>query len=184
MANDFERDNIWQRGVRDRILAPAFYGVFATEGRYVFVDKGRLATMFQKRFAVDTFVQGREGAALCIEEKIVRWPERNEPYTAFCLETRSCTVPGRESDGWMRYGQADYLLYAFQQADDSLIVYLVDFQKLQEWFWPREGLFKKFGPLDTLNRSEGRVVPIVAVRANVPTYRRSVKVPATSIAAE
>jgi hypothetical protein len=41
--NLFLRDDLWQRRMRDEILAPAFYGKYALNGRYVFIDKGRLA---------------------------------------------------------------------------------------------------------------------------------------------
>jgi len=170
--HDFRRDDDWQRGVRDRILAPGFY---AASGQYVFLDKGRLAAILQKRFAVDTIVQGRDGRAICIEEKIVRWPGYR--YTAFSLETRSCTVPGRESDGWMVYGEADYLHYCFHQEDDSLDCYLIDFPRLKEWFWRLADSFPVFGPLETSNASMGRLVPIVAVVDAVPTRRRLVAAP-------
>lgn len=165
--SDFDRDNEWQRGVRDRVLAPHFYGKYAAEGRYVFIDKGRMALILQKRYAVDTVLQGRDGAAVCIEEKIVRWP--GYPYTAYALETHSCTKPGRESEGWMRYAKADYLLYCFHQADDGLICHLIDFPALQAWFTPLEETFPTFGPLATLNASKGRVVPISAVASGVKT---------------
>ncbi|MGE0290389.1 MAG: hypothetical protein AB7I42_25080 [Bradyrhizobium sp.] len=169
--SDFQRDNDWQRLVRDEVLAPGFYGSYATDGRYVFIDKGRLASTLQKRFAVDTIVQGRDGAALCIEEKIVRWP--GYEYRAYALETESCTKPGFESDGWMRYGQADYLLYAFMRPD-RLDVHLIDFPKLQAWFGLNEDRFERFGPLPTFNRSAGRKVPISEVKAAVPFWTRAV----------
>lgn len=170
---DFQRDNDWQRGVRDAVLAPGFYGVFAVEGRYVFVDKGRLAKTLQRRYAVDTILQGRNGAALCIEEKIVRW--KGYKYSSFALETHSCTKPGHESPGWMEYGQADYLLYCFQDERGDLDCHLIDFPKLQAWFWPLVESFKTFGPLpNTLNASMGRKVPIADVRENVPAWQRLV----------
>ena len=148
---------------------------YAVDGRYVVIDKGRLATLLQKRFAVDTVVQGRNGNAAFIEEKIVRWPRRDYPYDSMCLETQSCTVPGHESDGWMVYGQADYLLYCFAQRDGcSLICFLMDFPKLQTWFWPVAGRFSPFENPDTINRSCGKVVPISLIRANVPTWCRRV----------
>lgn len=171
--NDFHKDNDWQRRVRDKVLAPGFYGNYAVDGRYVFIDKGRLATKLQKQFAVDTIVQGKNGAAICIEEKIVRWPRSNIPYTAFTLETQSCTVPGHESAGWMTYAEADYLLYCFEQRDGDLDCYLIDFQKLQEWFWEHETEFSIFR-METANRTIGRVVPVSAVRANVPMWQRQV----------
>lgn len=168
----FDRDNAWQRGVRDRVLAPGFYGKFSLNGRYVFMDKGRLATILQKRFAVDTIVQARDGAAVCIEEKIVRWPGRR--YDAFVLETQSCTVPGHESAGWMTYAEADYLLYCFAQSNDDLDCYLIDFPKLQDWFWQHDDEFPTF-QMETENRTAGRVVPIKAIEENVPTWRRHVR---------
>lgn len=48
MVSDFVRDNEWQRKVRDSVLAPGFYGSYAVDGRYVFIDKGRLATTLQR----------------------------------------------------------------------------------------------------------------------------------------
>ncbi len=155
------------------MLAPHFYGVYAINGRYVTIDKGRLAHVLQRRFAVDTIVQGSNGSAICIEEKIVRWPGYH--YQSFCLETNSCTVPGHESDGWMVYGKADYLLYCFQLEDGGLDCWLIDFAKLQEWFWPLKEMFPTFLMSETLNKTCGRLVPIEDVRTNVPTWRRLVK---------
>lgn len=163
--NDFDRDEKWAREVRDRVLVPHFYRKYVMEGRFVLIDKGRLAKELQRRYG-DTVVQARDGASVVwIEEKIVRWPGRT--YTAFSLETHSCTVPGHESEGWMRYMQADYLLYCFHQPDDGLICYLIEFPALQAWFNQCEDDFRPFGPLDTLNASMGKVVPIRAVKAAV-----------------
>ena len=164
--SDFQRDNIWQRRLRDEILVPGFYGEYATEGRYVLLDKGRLTSHFQRRLAVDTIVQGKNGAAVCIEEKIVRWPEkRGKAYTAFCLETESCTNPGHESDGWMVYGQADYLLYCFANARETVLYcHFIDFIILKKWFWENVDNFRPF-QMTKYNRSRGRVVPIAAIEA-------------------
>lgn len=171
--NDFDRDNIWQRKVRDSVLAPGYYGLYSTGGRYVFIDKGRLATILQKRFAVDTILQGKDGEAVCIEEKIVRWPGYR--YRSYCLETDSCTKPGHESQGWMHYGQADFLLYCFMQPD-QLECHLIDFQKLKAWFWPIASTLPSFGPLDTINRSAGRKARIdVAKAAGVPVFVKHLK---------
>lgn len=171
--NDFERDDKWQRQMRDKILAPGFYRSYATNGRYVFIDKGRLASILQKRYAVDTIVQGRAGSAVCIEEKIVRWPGYR--YRDICLETHSCTKPGHESPGWMEYGEADYLLYCFAQENDDLECYLINFPELKTWFKPAN--FPTFGPLKTLNASMGRKVPVALIRQKIPTWRRYVPSP-------
>ena len=180
--NDFERDDAWQKMMRNTILAPSFYGQYATDGRYVFLDKGRLATLLQRRCAADTVLQGKGGEAVFIEEKIVRFPKSGWPYTAFCLETDSCTRPGRESLGWMHYGRADYLLYCFQTAEGHLGCHLVDFPKLKEWFWQRHESFAVFGPLDTLNATKGRVVPIEAVKRAVPHWPFMAHRPASAAA--
>jgi len=166
----FQFDNAEQKRVRDLVLGPGFYGLHSREGRYVYVDKGRLATALQKRFAVDTIVQGRHGAAACIEEKIVRGE-----YPALTLETMSCTVPGRESDGWMRYGQADYLLWAMCRDDGNIMVHLFDFPKLQAAFWPAENEFPTTKTKQH-NATLCRKVPIAWIdRQGVDHYRRFVR---------
>lgn len=175
--NDFDRDNAWQRQKRDEILAPGFYGRYSLRGRYVFIDKGRLAGILQKRYAVDTILQAHDGRAICIEEKIVRWPKSGRPHTAFALETDSCTKPGYESPGWMRYGKADYLLYAFETSEGDLDCYVIHFPKLQAWFETVEENYPRFGPLPTKNATQGRVVPIADVEQNVPTSHYLVKRP-------
>lgn len=172
--NDFRRDDAWQKQVRDTVLGPGFYGVFAVDGRYVLVDKGRLASILQKRYAVDTVVQGKNGNAYCIEEKIVRWP--GYKYAAYTLETDSCTVPGHESQGWMHYGQADFLIYCFHQENGDLDCHLIDFPKLQDWFWQHVDEFEDF-QMETRNRTKGKKVPIAAVQAAVPTWHRYVYAP-------
>jgi len=173
-VNVFVRDDTWQRGMRDKILAPSFYGSYATAGRYVFIDKGRLASRFQREYAVDTIVQGKNGQAVCIEEKIVRWPRADRPHRAFTFETHSCTVPGREKDGWMRYGEADYLLYCFSNKDQTALdCYLIDFDELKKWFWPRFVMWPRT-VTEQINRSECRKVPIEEVTGSVTVRRRMV----------
>ena len=169
--NDFASDDAFQRAKRDELLLPGFYGEYACEGRYVVVDKGRLATLLQQRYAIDTWVQGRDGTCIAIEEKIVRW--KGYRYHSFFFETRSCTVPGFESDGWMVYGKADYLLYCFTQADGGLECWLIEFPALQAWFWPRVEQFK-LHVMDEKNRSEGRLVPTMMVHRAVRTWRRRI----------
>jgi hypothetical protein len=176
--NVFLRDDQWQRQIRDKILAPYFYGEYAIDGRYVFIDKGKLATRLQREYAVDTILQGKNGDAICIEEKIVRWPGANRGrlrengYSAFTLETMTCTVPGRERKGWMEYGEADYLLYCFcNREETALNCYLIDFPALKDWFWPRIDTWS-VTTTEQLNRSECRIVPIAEVEDSVPCWQR------------
>ena len=170
--NDFNKDYKWQMGVRDAFLVPYFYEEYITDGRYVLLDKGRFSTILQKRYDVDTVVQGKNGEAIFIEEKIVRWPEKKGiPHTAFALETHSCTIPDHESPGWMEYGQADYLFYCYMQKDQkSLICYLIDFKRLQDWFWPIHEKFNVF-QMDRRNKTLGRLVPIADVRKHVRCHK-------------
>ena len=165
--NDFYQDDTWQKGRRDAILVPHFYGPRATEGRYVFMDKGRFASLLQKRYAVDTIAQKGEDT-IAIEEKIVRW--KGKHLQRFCLETRSCTLPGLESDGWMVYGRADYLLYCFEQPDGSLDCHLIDFTQLRAWFEKNQERYQ-IHTMPSQNRTESRLVDIKDVYANVQAWR-------------
>jgi len=171
--NEFRRDDDWQRKMRNEILAPDFYGDYAVEGRYVFIDKGRLASIFQKRLAVDTIVQGRDGHAICIEEKIVRWSKKDRMLTAFALEVMSNTSPGFEKTGWMEYGQADYLLYCFSNKDESALdCYLMDFPALKTWFWSQNLERWPKWVSSQINKTMCRIVPISEVKANVSCWQK------------
>lgn len=167
----FCEDNQWQREIRDRILAPNLYGKYSVGGRYVFLDRGGMASLLQKRHAVDTIMQRGAGEAVCIEEKLTRWKGR--AYSNFFLETKSCTVPGHESDGWMVYGSADLLLYGFvQEGECSVLCYLIDFQQLKQWFWPRHETYPRYVMPNTTNHTEGRLVPIEDVRNSPVSCKR------------
>ena len=165
--NDFKRDDKWQREKRDSILVPEFYERYTTNGKYIFFDKGELSMRLQKEWSIDTLAVNLNGEAALIEEKIVRWPKYDRPHTAYCLETESCTKPGHESPGWMYYGKATHLLYCFEQKCGGLICHLIKFRELKKKFWDNHESFKTFGPLDTLNATFGRKVPIAWVEAEV-----------------
>ena len=171
--NEFWQDDAWQKGIRDRILKP-FYREHSWEGRYVFADKGKLADKLQREMAVDTVLQKEQNALLSIEEKIVRW--KGKAYKAFVLETWSCTVAGRESQGWMYTAQCDYLFYCFVQEDEkSCISYLIPFDKLKAWFFENDR-YLNFPKTITnqINKTECRVVNIVDVKKAIPGIERYV----------
>ena len=165
----FHIDDRLQKQVRDAVIGPGLYGPFSQDGRYVYIDKGRLATTLQKQYAVDTILQGEAGAVVCVEEKIIRWAGR--VYTAITLETKSCSRPGFERDGWMVYGQADFLNYAFCQENGDVLCYLIDFQKLQAAFWPAIDTFPETTTTQR-NRTKCRVVPLAWVADNVGGSKR------------
>lgn len=167
LAHNFIDDAAWSVSMRDRYLV-RLYQQYSLDGRYVFVDKSRCSTIMQKRLAVDTILQAKQGGSLCIEEKIERWPGYVRPN--FALETDSCTVPGHEKQGWMHYARADYLLYAFEMEQGGLDVYLIDFPALREWFWPIHERYESH-TMDTLNRTQFRKVPIADVARAVWTKR-------------
>lgn len=169
--SNWQNDDAWQKGIRDRFMPP-IYRQWTIEGRFVFFEKSKCSTLIQKRAAVDTALQTRRDLSVCIEEKFARWP--GYTYTAFFLETDSCTLPHKHSKGWMHYALADQLLYAFvQNGEKELDAYLIkDFQKLKEWFWT---VYEKY-PESTMpgdNRTRGRVVPIkdVALAIEIERYR-------------
>lgn len=166
----FHTDDEWQKAVRDAVLGPGLYGLFSLEGRYVYIDKGRLAMLIQKRLAVDTMLQSsKDGSAVGIEEKIIRWP--GYQYTALTLETQSCTVPGHESDGWMVYGEADYLNYAMCLENGNVLCHLIDFQKLKQAFWPVAETFNTTIS-EQRNHTACRIVPLSWVRQHVGVSSR------------
>lgn len=172
MTTDFQRDDKWQRGVRDLVLRPLYYDVHWNG--HIPIDSGRLASYLQKKFSVDSLIEGFSGRTYFVEEKIVRPPREGE-YTAYALETDSCTVPGKEAEGWMRYGRADLLLYAFVRQDRSVDVHMIDFPRLQDWFVANEGRLDEFGPLKTGNASAGRKAPCDEVKAaGIPVWIRQV----------
>lgn len=165
--NDFLRDDRWQREVCDRILIPRFYDAL-DHCHYIVLDGANpLMRELQQRHGVDTICRVNGAQPELVEEKIVRW--RGRAYTAFALETISCTVEGREKLGWMHYSVADHLLYCFalDEPVTQLDAYLIPFAPLRRWFAFHENEFPLFGPLPTLNGTAGRVVPIDAVRTHV-----------------
>jgi hypothetical protein len=165
-VNDsFYHDLEWTQTARNAVLVP-FYRDNSEGGRYVLIDKSHCSCILQKRLAVDTICQSKHGGAVCIEEKLTRYPNCGKPFPNFFLEIASCTVFGRESLGWMLYGQSDILLYGFQLAPDVMDfeAWLIPFPALREWFWQRSGSYRLFVMPHTLNHTAGLLVPIVDVQ--------------------
>jgi hypothetical protein len=163
MSREFVDADAWQRGLRDAILVPLFY-------RPLFGDAWRFfpGRHPMQRKGIDTAVVYR-GEVKYIDEKIVAWPKRGTPYTAFALETWSCTVEGYERAGWMFFGMADWMLYCFaDESETALDCYLISFPKLKDWFWSLGEHYFPATRTDQFNHSECHVVPIDAVREAVP----------------
>jgi hypothetical protein len=161
--NEFQRDDAWQRGMRDRILVPCYYQRHFRG--YVLADVGERAKFLQM-LGVDTIAEQHDGTLRFIDEKIVRWPESGRPYTAFCMETESCTKLGFEPPGLMNKPQTEipHLLYCFSdETETALDCYSIPFAPLREFFFQHIGQFPTFGPLKTINASAGRIVQIERV---------------------
>jgi hypothetical protein len=174
-ADDFTPDDVWQREKRDQILAPGFYEIFSP-GQYLFVDQSRM-TKGERRATVDTFAHSPvDGKLRRFEEKIWRAPRVLDKFTNYPLETKSCTVSGRETDGWMLYSPASILLGAFcNREETALDVHLLDLPELKQWFWPRESHFKIHVHEHTLNHSEARLVPFNALPPGILLWRGIVR---------
>lgn len=158
-------DDKMQKAIRDKVLKP-FYGEYSHEGRFVFIDKGRLAMILQ-RDAVDTILQKDGNEVVSIEEKIVRWP--GYMYQRVCLETWSCINKGFEREGWMHTGKSDFLFYCFVQPNGGVLGLFIPFPKLQTWFFENDR-FKKYNIWisEQFNHTECRLTPIVDVLKAIP----------------
>jgi hypothetical protein len=121
-----------------RHLLDIFYRHYAYDGRFVLIGditRSHFSDILQRQLKTDTVIQKGGFLSYGVEEKVVAWPDSDQPYEAFFLETRSCTNPGHESEGWMRTCQADVLLYAFEIKEVGLLLFLFSFARLKQWFW-------------------------------------------------
>jgi hypothetical protein len=137
--NELEIDDLWQRAVFDRLLAPVLQQ-HSYRNQIVFLDiHSSVASLLQKRAHVDIVAQLPHGGTMSIEVKIVRWPGAKERRPAFAhwrdlfLETWSSSV-GAQKKGWMYTSQADILLWC-QCAlhEDRLDCFPYPFQPLRRW---------------------------------------------------
>jgi hypothetical protein len=155
MTIEFGVDDEWQRKQRDTILVPLFYERFYPGG-YTLLD----GCDPKQREGWDTLVETAKGQRK-VEEKIVRRRRDGKQYDSFSLETMSCSVQGRERDGWMLTSTADLLLYCFSTLTEiGLDVYVLDMPALQTWFWASDLSRWKLTRSEQDNHGECRVVPI------------------------
>ena len=161
--NEFFKDLKFAEKSRSRLKD--FYSIKAMDGRYVFINKesGEIGKELQNK-SIDTILQITDNKEVYIEEKIVRW--KGQKYTAFVLETESCSVKGKEKDGWMKYGKFDYLLYGFTQENEEIEIYIIPFLKLKKWFWENYKIFPETTTTQ-INQTKCRVVDIETVKNNV-----------------
>ena len=71
----------------------------------------------------------------------------------------------------MKYGQADYLLYAMCTGDGDVLIDFIHFAKLQKVFWPAEKSFKPT-VTDQSNHTLCRMVPLDWICARVGVFTK------------
>jgi hypothetical protein len=164
----FQADIERQERLRDLILKPCYYERVHADN-YEFIKHGDPRAVG----GVDTIASGKT-----YDEKIVQWPRhpdgspRDEPYTAFALETMSCTIVGRERHGWMKTNAVNFLFYCFTSKDKrSLDCYLINFMRLQQWFFAQDHEQWYRWRSQQANETECRIVPIEQVCSAVPHER-------------
>lgn len=144
-----------------KLLAECFYPKFARDEKFVPLVRSRGSIYIQRNCHIDCVMASKKGGSITVEEKIVRWPGRK--YTAMTIETHSNlerTQDQKIGDGWIKTSTADYLLYAFQQENNDLLVWFFDMPELQRWF---ESNFLEYHISDTPNEfytTRCRIVPV------------------------
>ena len=161
--DDFVVDDDWQRAMRDAFLVPHLYE-HRYKGHYELFDHD---LEMQSR-GIDTRCITGMGDHFTIDEKIVRFRRDGQPYTAFCVETHSCTREHHRSMGWLFYSEADFLLYCrMDAAEREMRIHMMHLSSLRRWFSERFEQFATFGPLPTKNATFGRVVPFARLDASL-----------------
>lgn len=170
MINNFAMNE--QESKVHRPLMRHFYEFIAPGREPKYYDgKTKFEIAVQRKLDVDLTIpseNGEEG----YEEKIIKWPEKGEPHTSFYAETESCTNPGNITYGWMRTGQADYLIYVFEYPN-GLDIHKIRFQVFKDWFWQEIKRGRPFPPSRNAdnNRTQGLLVNIVEVHKKIPAER-------------
>lgn len=135
------------------ILTP-FIRARSFDGRFVLIEKGRLATELQKSVG-DAMLTGTDGKLWAVE---VKAEESNRHQNLF-LETWSNL--SRYTPGWMVTLNTDLLLYHFIREDE---LYVANFQRIKEWAFKSREIYsypeRKQSKYDQLNDTWGRCVPI------------------------
>ena len=143
-----------------------FLKIRADDGRYVRIEKGRLAAQLQQE--IGDILMNREGSLYSAEVKI----EQRFTGNLF-LETFSNAMPERLKPGWLYTNQADLLLYHF--LDRPVSLFIASLPALKGWAFRRRGHNGCVGRLcgfeekqqtkyDQLNVTVGRIVPIAILK--------------------
>lgn len=149
----------------------------ATDGRFVYTDKGRLAVEFQKKYG-DVLIQEKKNNGMwSVEMKAEMRPSPN-------LFLEHWSNGKRYTPGWMVTLEADLLFYHFIESDE---LYIVKLYQLKRWYHFGEGFktingirgecqytpgFQKFplkkqGKYQQMNDTWGICVPVEIIEKEV-----------------
>lgn len=177
--NELQRDDEWQRGVFDKLLAPVLLK-HSYRNQVVFLDiHSAVASLLQLRAHVDIVAQLPHGNTMSIEVKIVRWPGAKEGRPGYThwrdlfLETWSSSVGDHRQKGWMHTSQADILLWCQCSLHENwLDCFPFPFSRLRTWFMRH---------IDTLperrveNKIDGRALWTIGRLAPISNLCRELK---------
>ena len=138
----------------------------AFEGRFTFVEKGdgyksQGSLNIQTEFGIDTIFQTSDKESVLVEEKF-----RKQLRDDIVVETLSCSVEGREKDGWIHTSKADFLNYVMDDGDGTLHCYIMSMKELREFFFKNENRYPKRNTTQ-INRTVFCPIPIKDLEQNI-----------------
>lgn len=141
------------------------YKKMSFEGRFVFVNKGEKykslgSDLIQKQLCVDTVAQISDCESILVEEKF-----RRHDYGDLLIETASCTVPGREKEGWIYTSQADFLVYVID-GKFEVKIYIIDMKKLRNFYLYNTAKYPR-KRTEQINKTEFVLVPFEDIKKEV-----------------
>lgn len=156
---------------KDELLKP-FWGEIAYERRFVIAS----SRFLQETHGIDIIMQGKHGGnEVKLDTKHIRGS-----YSNFYLEEKSC--PARGTLGWLlkpeEVGWPDVVPYCFwprcqnchnlcSQCQNEIFpttIYMLEFKPLRDWFIEHYTEYPLHINTDTINKTTGRIVPIVDVQ--------------------
>lgn len=137
-GNNFHKDMERQLIARDKFITPLYYEMYGKD-RVVLLDdtEDKTEHRFLQKAGVDTLIQksNKKWDIIGVDEKLDFHPFKKKRENFF-LEFMSCSLPGKETQGWMTKDTVcDVLLYCFiDQGLSGCQAYFFDFHDLKRWY--------------------------------------------------
>jgi hypothetical protein len=132
VSDTFQARNDWS------IYASTLLEPFYTQ-RYI--KTGWCPADIQKLFDIDRCCVTKDETIVRIEEKCVK--ARRDCIERILIEDKSCTLPGRETPGWIYKTKADILLWAnCFVGEKRIIIFTFKLQEMKEW-WIKYGQYNQ-----------------------------------------